>query len=93
MKKSNILFVSTTYPADEKDWRGRFTANLLEALSHHREFQFDVWAPPGKIPNNVNDDGPGGHQHQDIGPESVQPHSPEHDAAHHVKAVIHRDKV
>jgi glycosyltransferase involved in cell wall biosynthesis len=50
-----VLFVSTSYPTDETDWRGRFTANLLMALSHHRDLSLDIWAPPGKLPNNVRD--------------------------------------
>jgi len=32
--KLKILFISTSFPADDKDWRGVFTAKLIEALSN-----------------------------------------------------------
>lgn len=54
-RKLKILFVSTSYPSDEKDWRGRFTANLVTALSLHGDLSLDIWAPPGKLPENVGD--------------------------------------
>lgn len=54
-RKLKILFISTSYPSDEKDWRGRFTAHLVIALSLHRELRLDIWAPPGELPNNVGD--------------------------------------
>ncbi len=54
-RKLKILFVSTSYPSDEKDWRGRFTANLVKALSLHRDLSLEIWAPPGKLPSNVGD--------------------------------------
>ena len=55
-KKANnldILFVSTTYPSNEKDWRGRFIANLVDGLSCVKGINLNVWAPPGVLPQNV----------------------------------------
>ncbi len=52
------MFVSTTYPADNKDWRGRFIANLLDSLSRVKDIQLNVWAPPGVLPKNVIDSTP-----------------------------------
>jgi glycosyltransferase involved in cell wall biosynthesis len=51
--KLKILFISTSYPTDEKDWRGTFTANLIEALSNNNKIGLRVWAPPGKLPSNT----------------------------------------
>ena len=45
-----ILFTATSYPADGKDWRGRFTANLIESLSNHNSINLRVWVPPGNLP-------------------------------------------
>jgi glycosyltransferase involved in cell wall biosynthesis len=57
-RKLRIMFVSTTYPADSKDWRGRFIANLLDSLSRVKDIQLNVWAPPGVLPKNVIDSTP-----------------------------------
>ena len=46
----NVLFISTTYPTDDKDWRGRFIERMLEALGRNPSLDFSVWAPPGKLP-------------------------------------------
>jgi len=54
-RKIKSLFVSTTYPADDKDWRGRFISNLVDSLSQIKKVQLGVWAPPGDLPNNVTD--------------------------------------
>jgi glycosyltransferase involved in cell wall biosynthesis len=48
-----VLFVSTSYPADRKDWKGRFTANLVEAISRQKEIDLRIWTPPGDIPPSV----------------------------------------
>ncbi|MCK4793019.1 MAG: glycosyltransferase family 4 protein [Desulfobacteraceae bacterium] len=50
-----ILFISTSYPSDDKDWRGRFTANLVDAISSHNDVNLSIWAPPGAFPNRVKD--------------------------------------
>jgi glycosyltransferase involved in cell wall biosynthesis len=47
-----ILFVSTSYPRDDLDWKGRFIERMLCGLSG-RDIIIYVWAPPGKIPDNV----------------------------------------
>jgi len=47
-----ILFVSTSYPKDDLDWKGRFIERMLHGLSM-RDINLYLWAPPGKIPDNV----------------------------------------
>ena len=47
------LFVSTSYPADDNDWRGRFAANLIESLNNNHNIKLRAWVPPGKLPINV----------------------------------------
>ena len=51
--KLKILFTATSYPADGKDWRGRFAANLIESLSNKNNIKLRAWVPPGKLPINV----------------------------------------
>lgn len=47
-----VLLVSTSYPADELDWRGRFIADMVMAISKKVDTLF-VWAPLGKLPSNA----------------------------------------
>jgi len=51
--KLKTLFVSTSYPADEKDWRGRFAADIIASLSNNNNIELRAWVPPGKMPTNV----------------------------------------
>ena len=48
-----ILFVSTSYPSNVKDWKGRFIANIVEAIGRRKEIDLKIWAPPGDIPPYV----------------------------------------
>jgi hypothetical protein len=48
-----LLFVSTSYPADDADWKGRFVDNLVKALGRRHDLRLRVWAPPGFLPPNV----------------------------------------
>jgi len=48
-----ILFVSTSYPADDNDWRGRFAADLIGSLSNDSNIELRAWVAPGKLPINV----------------------------------------
>lgn len=41
--------VSTSYPENAEDWRGRFIANLATALARQQEIEFSLWAPPGEL--------------------------------------------
>jgi glycosyltransferase involved in cell wall biosynthesis len=52
-KNLDILFISTTYPSNENDWRGRFIANLVDSISCVNGINLDIWAPPGTLPENV----------------------------------------
>lgn len=50
-----VLFVSTSYPVGDGDWRGTFIANMLYSLSCFDPIEFSVWAPPGRRPAFVKD--------------------------------------
>lgn len=49
-----VLLTSTSYPADDKDWRGRFIADMVGALAKNQETDLNVWAPPGILPAGVS---------------------------------------
>ena len=49
----NILMVSTSYPRNTQDWRGRFIDNLASALARRNEIALSLWAPPGELPVGV----------------------------------------
>ncbi|MFZ6646239.1 glycosyltransferase family 4 protein [Undibacterium sp. TJN25] len=48
-----VLLVSTSYPKSEKDWQGRFIADMVQALDALPELQLSVWSPPGEFPARV----------------------------------------
>jgi glycosyltransferase involved in cell wall biosynthesis len=52
-KNLDILFVSTTYPSNLDDWRGRFIANLVDGISRVNGINLNIWAPPGILPESV----------------------------------------
>jgi len=52
--KLKTLFVCTSYPADDNDWRGRFAADLIASLSNNDNIELRAWVPPGKLPINVS---------------------------------------
>jgi hypothetical protein len=45
--------VSTSYPENPLDWRGRFIANLAAALARRDDIVISLFAPPGELPDNV----------------------------------------
>lgn len=49
----NVLMVSTSYPENAQDWRGRFIANLAAALERCEGIALSLWVPPGELPDNV----------------------------------------
>jgi len=49
----NVLMVSTSYPENAQDWRGRFIANLAAALARREGIALALFAPPGELPANV----------------------------------------
>ena len=53
LKDLKVLFISTSYPVDNKDWKGRFTANLVEAIGRQKGTNLKIWSPPGDIPSSV----------------------------------------
>lgn len=44
--------ISTSYPANENDWRGRFIADMAEAIVSN-DIELLAWSPPGHLPSNV----------------------------------------
>ncbi len=45
--------VSTSYPENARDWRGRFIFNLATAVARQGDVALALWAPPGKLPDGV----------------------------------------
>ena len=46
----NLLYVATSYPHDDKDWKGVFIRKLAGALAQRNEICLSMWTPPGPIP-------------------------------------------
>jgi Glycosyltransferase len=44
---------STSYPSDQRDWRGRFIADMAAALGRRDDVALSLWAPPGELPSGV----------------------------------------
>ena len=53
VRSVNILLSSSSYPQNSQDWRSRFIANMVAALSRQSELCVSVWAPPGDLPKNA----------------------------------------
>ncbi len=51
----NILLISTSYPTNNEDWRGRFIADMAESLSRCHDIRLKTWMPPGSLPPGVSD--------------------------------------
>ena len=51
--KFSTLMVSTSYPADLRDWRGLFIRHLSDALARRNDLAVKLWAPPGQTHPNV----------------------------------------
>lgn len=45
---------STSYPAGDADWRGRFIYDMAESLASSGQVDLRLWAPPGLLPASVN---------------------------------------
>ena len=52
-RKLAVLLISTSYPQNARDWRGRFIADMLQALSESEKLAIALWAPPGDRPRAV----------------------------------------
>ncbi len=48
-----VLLVSTSYPAHDEDWRGRFILDMADALASIPAIELKLWAPPGPVPANA----------------------------------------
>lgn len=49
-----VLFVSTSYPRDEGDWRGIFMAHVSAALARQPGISLAQWSPPGTMDRRVD---------------------------------------
>lgn len=49
----NVLLVSTSYPENARDWRGRFIYDMVESLARQRGLSLALWAPPGELPRGA----------------------------------------
>jgi len=47
--------ISSSYPANTEDWKGRFIADMAKAVAKRQQTQLSLWAPPGEHPDNVAD--------------------------------------
>ena len=47
--------VSTSYPTDRTDWKGRFIADMTSALARRDDLTLSLWAPPGDLPAMVQE--------------------------------------
>jgi len=50
-----VLLVSTSYPQHDRDWRGRFIGDMVQAMCKIPELTVALWAPPGKRPAAARD--------------------------------------
>lgn len=50
---TRLLFVSTSYPIDAEDWKGRFIADMASALASREDLDMAAWVPPGVLPPRV----------------------------------------
>ncbi len=48
-----VLFISSSYPQDDKDWKSVFIRQLLNGLSETAVGRISYWGPPGTVPPNV----------------------------------------
>ncbi len=53
--KNEILMISTSYPANAEDWKGRFIADMAQSIASRQDLALSLWAPPGEHPDNVTD--------------------------------------
>lgn len=49
----HVLMAATSYPSDEKDWKGLFIQRLAEALARRDDMVLRLWSPPGPLPDKV----------------------------------------
>ena len=51
----SVLLTGTSYPPNDQDWRGRFLADMVAALSCCQSVSLRIWLPPGPIPHHATD--------------------------------------
>ena len=49
-----VLMVSTSYPRNSSDWRGRFISDMATAVAQQPGIRLELWSPPGEIPEMVS---------------------------------------
>lgn len=50
-----MLFITTSYPASENDWKGIFMQDMLTALARQDDLSLRYWGPTGPLPDGVID--------------------------------------
>ena len=53
-EKLRVLMVSTSYPETPEDWKGRFIADLVDALDRRDDLTLSLWAPSGYLPERTS---------------------------------------
>ncbi len=54
-ERKRILMVSSSYPTNVEDWKGRFIADMVQSIANRQDLALSLWAPPGEHPHNVTD--------------------------------------
>jgi len=53
MNTISVLLTGTSYPRNNRDWRGRFIADMVNNLACCKNISLKTWLPPGNLPSNV----------------------------------------
>ncbi|MBU3737097.1 MAG: group 1 glycosyl transferase, partial [Methylobacterium sp.] len=51
---TRVLLATTSFPENAHDWRGRFIADMMQALAQRADIELRYWGPPGQLPAGVN---------------------------------------
>jgi hypothetical protein len=50
---TRVLLATTSFPENAHDWRGRFIADMTQALAQRADIELRYWGPPGQLPAGV----------------------------------------
>ncbi len=50
---TRVFLAATSYPANNKDWKGLFIQRMVEGLARRTALQVETWCPPGPLPVGV----------------------------------------
>lgn len=51
---TRVLLATTSFPENAHDWRGRFIADMTQALAQRGDIELRYWGPPGQLPDGVD---------------------------------------